>query len=87
MENNKIEEVTKLLRRSMVKKIAVESATKYALVQTVWVNHLTKLFRGIGILSPHEDLDDEFVNFLELSPDEDDIIMIAKLKKALKDIK
>jgi len=44
--------------------------------------------KDIGILNPGEELHDSFIDFLAISNTVDEeIIMISKLKKAIKDIK
>mmetsp|Transcript_18578 Transcript_18578/g.18263 ORF Transcript_18578/g.18263 Transcript_18578/m.18263 type:complete len:91 (+) Transcript_18578:1-273(+) len=89
MEENKIDGITKILRKSMFKNFQVEvtQTKRTEFVPTIDAERLSKLFRGLEIIDPSEDLDEEFISFLELSPDKENFIMIAKLKKALKEIK
>ncbi|CAI2380388.1 unnamed protein product [Moneuplotes crassus] len=89
MDENKIDGITKILRKSMFKNFQVEVAQtgKTQFVPTIEAERLSKLLRGIYCIDPSEDLDEEFISFLELSPEKENFIMIAKLKKALKEIK
>lgn len=87
MKTNEIIDVIEFLHKENCELIDVVSKTKQDKIETIQAVKLRDVLRSKDIIQYGEDLDENFIEFLELSPEYNDIIMIRKLKKAIKDIK
>lgn len=87
MKTNEIIDVIEFLHKENCELIDVVSKTKQDKIETIQAAKLRDVLRSKDIIQYGEDLDDNFIEFLELSPEFNKIIMIRKLKKAIKDIK
>jgi hypothetical protein len=87
MKENNIASIADILPLNSLKKVELvrKGKDKTTKTQTINVWKLTHVFRGVGIIKPNEDLDQDFTDFVEISSEYDGIIMVPTLERAIKD--
>lgn len=87
MKTNEIMDIINFLNKENLDLIEVVGKDKQDTIETIQALKLRDILRDKDIINYGEELDDNFIEFLEVSPQYNDIIMIRKLKKAIKQIK
>jgi hypothetical protein len=86
MKRHKISDVVDFLCKENWDLIEVVGKEKRDNIQVIEATKMRDILRNKDIIGYGEDLNDNFAEFLEVSPEYSNIIMVRKLKKALKDI-
>ena len=76
----------KLILQDKIKEQSVVSKDKESIVEIITSHDFESIIKEKGILQRHEEVPEEFVDILELCSNNDDIIMIKKLEKAISQI-
>ena len=88
MEDHGVSPVEKLLQNEdITETYEVISKDKVHNIEVVNTIQFRDFLRKIGIINFGEELDEEFCDFIVINEEFDHLIMMKKLKKALKDIK
>lgn len=86
LKENNVTNILDILPHHSLKTVEIVAKNRTVKTQTISAKILTSLLRGVQIIKPSEDLDQDFIDFIEISPDYDNIIMVNTLKRAIKDI-
>lgn len=87
MDTHDMNDIVEFLRKENLEVVDVVSKNKEDKIQIIQSIKLRDVLRSKDIIKYGEDLDDNFKEFLGVSHDHEDIIMIRKFKRAMKDIK
>ena len=80
VQENKIDYIDDFIGKKNIEQISIISKTKEHKIETITANKLREVLREKQIIDYGEDLDENFVEFLEVNPKYENIIMISKLK-------
>jgi len=86
MKTNEIIDTLEFINKDNCDLIEVVGKDKSDTIQVIQALKLRDVLRSKDIINYGDDLNENFTEFLEVSPEYSDIIMIRKLKKAIRDI-
>lgn len=86
LKENNVTNISDILPQHCLKTVEIVAKNRTVKTQTISAKHLTSLLRGIEVIKPNEDLDQDFIDFIEISPEYDNIIIVNTLKRAIKDV-
>jgi len=86
MKNLETDDIHDLLPSDLIQPFQVVSKSKTHSVETIQVETFREYLIKSKILHFGEELSDALIEFLELSPDHDHLLMIKKLIKAIKEV-
>lgn len=87
LKDNNIQTVEDFIGKENIEQTTIVSKTKEYVIETVPTVKLRQIFRDKNIINNGEDIDENFIDFLEVSSDHGDTIMIKKLQKAIEQIR
>lgn len=87
MEKHQISSITEFLGESNIEHYEVVSKEKHHKIQVINDQKFRDVLRLVEIIPFGEDLNEEVSDFLAINDDFEDLLMINKLKRSLKDIK
>lgn len=87
MKENDMTEVSDLIQKNNIDMFTVVSKTKEHIIQTISAEKFKDILKSKNILEAGEELDENFVEFVQVSKEHDDIIMVSKLQKAVAKIR
>uniref|UniRef100_A0A7S3IZZ3 Uncharacterized protein n=1 Tax=Euplotes harpa TaxID=151035 RepID=A0A7S3IZZ3_9SPIT len=80
MDKNHIDDVMEFVGKKNIQNVTIVSKTKEHWIETVHRDKMRDVLRSKAIIRYGEELNDNFVEFLQVSPDHDEIIMASKFK-------
>lgn len=83
MEKENVKDIEDWLPQGIIEPFQVVSRNKEHQVGTIYVDKFKKFLSEKKIISNGQELNEFLVEFLELSPHHDHLIMVKKLKKSL----
>lgn len=87
MDVNNVNSVIELIGEDIIDDYEVVSKDKQHKIQVISSMKLRNRLRDIGVIPFGEELIDEFIDFLALNDEFEDLIMFNKLARSLKDVK
>ena len=87
MLENSVSDIVSLLSSDKFEKVELVANEKQDIVDVYPAHCMEADLRKLNILRRNEDLDQDFIDFLEISHDLDNMIMIRKLKRWINDIR
>lgn len=87
LKEQNIDNLDDFIGKENIDIIKIISKTKEHSIETVTAANLRQVLRDKNITNHGEDLDENFIEFLEVDPSHSDTIMVKKFKKAIEQIK
>ena len=84
MDKKNIDDVKKLLPPEDIERLQIISKNREYEIEAISIKNFRDLLVKLKIINHGEELNDSLVEFLELSPDHDHLILLKKLQKGLK---